>query len=92
MSCYTDLATEGRVRLLKVLDMATSPEFIVDILRSVITAFIYKFLRDDAHLSLGPRLFVFWFICLLYHHTSKWIRRRYLTGKKVSHHAHSKFD
>jgi hypothetical protein len=92
MPRYTDLAMEGRVRLLKVLNMATSPEFIVDILRSVSTAFIYKFLRDDAHLSLGLRLLVFWFICLVYYHANKWIRRRYLTGGTVSHHERSKLN
>jgi hypothetical protein len=83
---------EGRVRLLKVLDMITNPEFIVDILKSLITAFIYKFLRDDAHLSLGPRIFVFALICLVWVHTGEWIRRRNLTGKKVSCYAFSMLD
>lgn len=79
-----DLAMEGRARLLKVLDIITSPEFIVDILKSLMTAFTYEFLRDGAHFSLVPRIFAFALICLVYIHTGKWIRRQYLIATNVS--------
>lgn len=92
MPCNIDLPKEGRARLLKVLDMIASPELIVDIIRSVISMFTYKFLRDNDHLSLGARIFVFVLICLVHIHAGKWIRRRYLTDKKVSCHTFCMLD
>ncbi|KAL7896623.1 hypothetical protein HDV63DRAFT_405168 [Trichoderma sp. SZMC 28014] len=82
-TCNVDLTMECRARLLKVLDLIASPEFIVKILESVISMFIYRFLRDDTHLSLIPRLFVFWLIYPVYLYIGKWIRRQYLTDKKI---------